>query len=143
MNYKKLTNGFVRSRVKDSRRVKDNNAGIKLNGYKAFVRDMETYTNKISDDELKSWFNFPESKEFWLKDFLNGVAEVAEKIGDLIAIKYSKTTGWYFIELDGNSMDATISFQVEKIETSPNFVYDIKDYFGDDKAIVDRGLDWK
>ena len=129
---------YIYDSVMDSRRVSDGigTNAMNLNGYKAYIKDMETYTNKISDEELQSWFKFPSSKEFYLKDFLNGVADIAENLGDLIVLKYSKTTGWYSIELDGNAMDALISFTVEKVESSPNFVRDIQEYFGD-KAIVE------
>lgn len=128
--------------ISDSRRIKDGvgTNAMNLNGYKVYIKDMDTYTNKISDEELQSLFDFPSSKEFQLKDFLNGVADVAESLGDLIVLKYSRTTNWYFIELDSKSMDATISFTVEKIESSPNFLYDIEEYFNDKsvKVIIDK-----
>jgi hypothetical protein len=93
------------NKVSDSRRVKDS---VDLEDYKVNVTDLDSYSKKTIGFE--EFFNYPQSKKFWMKDFLNGVADYSEKIDDAVVI--SARGNSYFIEFISESTDAHILFSI-------------------------------
>lgn len=94
--------------VKDGcgRKVKDS---VNLQDYKVVISNLEGWSK--ASIGFEEFFNYPESKEFWMQDFLNGVADYSEKIDDIVVI--SAKGGDYYIEFDGYSTDAYITFSIK------------------------------